>query len=114
LRTEGQGLPDFPERKEYKLTQLCIPFGIGARFRVSDQFSIGAEIGFRKLFTDYLDDVSNTYVDPIKLSQASGPKAIEISYRGDEVGSHYNPYPPHGTIRGNPKKTIGTTSAASS
>lgn len=104
LRTEGQGLPDFPERKEYRLTQLCIPFGAGARFRISDQFSLGAEIGFRKLFTDYLDDVSNTYVDPVKLAEASGPKAIEIAYRGDEVGSQYNPFPKHGTIRGNPKK----------
>jgi hypothetical protein len=104
LRTEGQGLDDFPERKEYSLTQLCIPFGAGARLRINDQFSLGIEIGFRKLFTDYLDDVSNSYVDPTKLSAAVGPKALEMAYRGESVGGQYDPFPGHGTIRGNPKK----------
>lgn len=104
LKTEGEGLPEYPERKTYSLAQLCIPFGIGARFRISDQFSLGAEIGFRKLFTDYLDDVSNTYVDAATLSAAAGPRAVQIAYRGDEVGAQYDPFPAHGTIRGNPKK----------
>jgi hypothetical protein len=104
LRTEGQGLPEFPERREYRLAQLCIPFGLGARFRISDQISIGAEVGFRKLFTDYLDDVSNTYVDAAKLGAAVGAKGPDIAYRGDEVGSQYDPFPTHGTKRGNPKK----------
>ena len=105
LRTEGQGLPEYPDRKEYSLVQLCIPFGAGARFRLSEQFSLSIEAGFRKLFTDHLDDVSNSYVDPIVLSNSVGPKSLEMSYRGWEVGSsQYDPYPGYGAHRGNPKK----------
>lgn len=104
LHTEGQGLDEYPDRKQYSLAQLCIPFGAGARFKISDQFSLGFEIGFRKLFTDYLDDVSNTYADGGVLKTKVGPKALEMAYRGNEVGGLYDPFPPNGTIRGNPKK----------
>jgi hypothetical protein len=104
LRTEGQGLPEFPDRKQYSLTQLCIPFGAGVNFRINDQISIAVEAGFRKLFTDHLDDVSNSYVDGTVLNAAVGPKALEMAYRGHEVGGQYDPFPLHGTIRGNPKK----------
>ncbi|HYG16461.1 MAG TPA: DUF6089 family protein [Bacteroidia bacterium] len=105
LRTEGQGLPEYPDRKQYSLTQLCIPFGGGARFKINDQFSISVEAGFRKLFTDHLDDVSNSYVDPMVLKNSVGPKALEMAYRGNEVGStQFDPYPGNGARRGNPKK----------
>lgn len=104
LRTEGQGLSEYPDRKEYSLTQLCIPFGGGARFRINEQFSLSVEAGFRKLFTDHLDDVSNSYVDPVVLSTKVSPKALEMAYRGNEVGGLYDPYPPYGAHRGNPKK----------
>lgn len=104
LHTEGQGLEEYPDRRQYSLFQLCIPFGAGARFKISDQFSIGMEFGFRKLFTDYLDDVSNSFVDPNVLTSKVGPKALEMAYRGDEVGGLYDPFPKNGTVRGNPKK----------
>lgn len=104
LHTEGQGLDEYPDRKQYSLTQICIPFGAGARFRISSQFSIGIEAGFRKLFTDHLDDVSNSYVDPTVLSTKVSPKALEMAYRGAEVGGLYDPYPAYGNRRGNPKK----------
>ena len=92
LRTEGQGLDEYPDRKEYSLTQLCIPFGGGIRFRINDQFSVSVEAGFRKLFTDYIDDVSNSYVDPTVLSTKVSAKALEMSYRGKEVGGYYDLY----------------------
>jgi hypothetical protein len=104
LHTEGQGLDEFPDRKQYSLIQLCIPFGAGARFKISDQFSLGLEVGFRKLFTDYLDDVSNSFVDGAVLNSKVGSKSLEMAYRGDEVGGQYDPFPGHGTVRGNPKK----------
>ncbi|NVO84842.1 DUF6089 family protein [Hymenobacter terrestris] len=55
LRTEGQS-------SGYSLTQFVIPFGAGARYKLNKSFDIGLELGFRKTFTDYLDDVSTNYV----------------------------------------------------
>ena len=64
LRTEGQGFAEFPDRKEYKLTQMNIPMGIGVKYFLSDNVNIGFEILHRKTFTDYIDDVSTSYIDP--------------------------------------------------
>ncbi len=123
LSTEGEGLPQYPGRKEYALTQLAIPFGGGIKFRISDRVVLAYEIGMRKLFTDYLDDVSTRYVDPAILLAAKGPEAVEMAYRGNEVKGGAG-YPPAGTVRGNPgrkdwyymsgiKVTIALSSAAS-
>jgi hypothetical protein len=62
LGTEGQGTTAFSNRKKYALTQLSIPFGGGVKIGVSENFNIIFEYGLRKAFTDYLDDVSTTYV----------------------------------------------------
>ncbi len=62
LRTEGQGF--FPTRNQYSRIELTIPMGLGLTYRLSREFNIGMEFGFRKTFTDYIDDVSTTYVDP--------------------------------------------------
>jgi hypothetical protein len=100
LSTEGQGLQGYPE-KPYKLTQLAIPFGAGVKYAISDRVQIGLEVGLRKTFTDYLDDVSSGYADPADLLAGKGQQSVDLSYRGDEVG---NPtYPTKGFTRGNPK-----------
>jgi len=62
LSTEGQGLPEYPERKTYKLSQTNIPLGIGVRYELSSRFNLRAELLHRILHTDYLDDVSTNYV----------------------------------------------------
>ena len=62
LRTEGQGSLEYPERRPYQLTQLVLPFGIGIKGHFSKSLSYSVEYGFRKTWTDYLDDVSTTYV----------------------------------------------------
>ena len=62
LGTEGQGSVAYPDRKPYSLTQLAIPFGIGFKFSLNKKICIGLEWGMRKTFTDYLDDISTTYV----------------------------------------------------
>lgn len=85
LSTEGQGLPEYPDRKPYSLTQFAIPFGFGLKYSFSNDVKIGAELNFRKLFTDYLDDVSTTYPDTALLSQAFGPYSPYFSFRGDEL-----------------------------
>ncbi|OIO99195.1 MAG: hypothetical protein AUJ97_09185 [Bacteroidetes bacterium CG2_30_32_10] len=60
--TEGQGI--LPTRKKYSNFAFCIPFGVGVTYGWTKYWSIGLEYGFRKTFTDYIDDCSTTYVDP--------------------------------------------------
>jgi hypothetical protein len=62
LRTEGQGMPNYPDRKEYSLTQVNLPYGIGIKYFFNDKFNVSLEIVNRKTFTDYIDDVSTTYI----------------------------------------------------
>ncbi|MEP6952049.1 MAG: DUF6089 family protein [Ginsengibacter sp.] len=82
LGTEGQGLEQYPERKKYSLIQLCIPVGAGWKWIINDNLDISYELGYRILFTDYLDDVSKTYVNLDALAAGNGPKSAELSYRG--------------------------------
>lgn len=103
LGTEGQGLSAYPDRKPYARTQLAIPFGGGVRFQVTDGLSLGFELGMRKLFTDYLDDVSTNYVDRTTLLSGRGAKAVELAYRTGELHGGTSVYPPDGTKRGSPQ-----------
>ena len=102
LSTEGQGLSQYPGSKPYTLTQFAIPFGGGIKFVLSDNLQVGIEIGLRKLFTDYLDDVSANYVDSATLYAAKGQQSVDLAYRGDEVPGGPS-YPAAGSQRGNPK-----------
>jgi hypothetical protein len=102
LSTEGQGLPGYSE-KPYALTQLALPFGGGIKYNISSRVRVALEVGLRKLFTDYLDDVSGHYADPIDLLTAKGQEAVDISYRGDEVAGGDPFYPQKGITRGSPK-----------
>lgn len=99
LGTEGQGLSSYPDRSFYSLTQFCLPFGAGVKSKLNERFDITLEAGFRKLFTDYLDDVSTRYANKELLLTGNGPKAVEMSYRGLHGGN----YPDNGK-RGNSKK----------
>ncbi|MBS1731220.1 MAG: outer membrane beta-barrel protein [Bacteroidetes bacterium] len=85
LGTEGQGLPQYPDRKKYSLNQFNIPFGGGIRYRINNHVTLSAEVSFRKLFTDYLDDVSMSYPDSLLLLKARGPLAVKYSFRKNEL-----------------------------
>lgn len=102
LSTEGQGLTGYPDRKPYNLTQPAIPVGIGVKFAINDNLRIGLEGGLRKLFTDYLDDVSTNYADATDIFNAKGQIALDMSYRSDEAGGSLT-YPAKGSLRGSPK-----------
>jgi hypothetical protein len=99
LSTEGQGI--YPGKKKYSLNQEAIPFGGGLKVLISENLMLGIEIGFRKLFTDYLDDVSTTYADYNDLLAAKGSVAVELAYREDELQGGNPIYPTKGTQRGN-------------
>lgn len=64
LNTEGQGNAAYPDRKPYGSMAFSIPFGAGIKYCVNERINIGFEIVHRVTGTDYLDDVSKTYVDP--------------------------------------------------
>lgn len=85
----------------YSLTQLALPFGAGLQVKVAEQFHIGLEWGFRKTFTDYLDDVSATYrADAGSDNNAS--IGARLSYRTHEVLPNAPAAPALGGQRGNP------------
>lgn len=77
LGTEGQGFEGEPEK--YDLFQPAIPMGIGMRFGLGRKYRIGLEIGYRKTFTDYIDDVSTDYYDNQKLRQERGDMAADLA-----------------------------------
>jgi hypothetical protein len=64
MATEGQETTKYNDRRRYSLTQVSIPIGVGYKKQFSEVWAWGLELGVRKTFTDYLDDVSMTYVDP--------------------------------------------------
>jgi opacity protein-like surface antigen len=100
LSTEGQGF--YNGRLKYSLTQISIPFGGGVKFALNENVRLGLEISLSKLFTDYIDDVSTTYVDEALLLANRGSLAMELAYRGNEINPAAT-YPADGTTRGNPK-----------
>lgn len=102
LSTEGQGTPLNPSQKPYKLTQPCIPFGIGFKLSMSNQIGFGFEWGPRKTFTDYLDDVSGKYVDPTKLAEYKGGIAAIMSNRTNLAKTPGATTDDIGKLRGNP------------
>lgn len=96
LGTEGQGSTEYPDRHPYSLTQVSIPFGLGIKWSISPSFGIALEWGMRKTFTDYLDDVSTTYVDPAVLSAENTEIAMFLANRSFEIGGveeYGNQYP---------------------
>ncbi len=84
LGTEGQGLPGGP--KKYSRVSVCIPYGIGIKDAINKDWSVGFEIGIRKTFTDYIDDVSGVYYDNNAIKAAHGPMA---AYLADPSLAHY-------------------------
>ena len=108
LKTEGEGMAEYPNIKPYKLTQLNIPMGGGIKYFISERFNVGMEFLYRKTFTDYIDDVSKNYIDPANfikylpqqeaaLAKQLSDKAIGIIYPGM---TRYEP----GTQRGDSKQ----------
>lgn len=98
LGTEGQGI--YPNKKTYSLWQPVVPLGGGIKFAITENLRIGFEFGLRKLFTDYLDDVSTSYPDRNDLLAARGQTAVDFSYRGDEYPGGDTNFPTKDTQRG--------------
>ncbi|MEI9944161.1 MAG: DUF6089 family protein [Chitinophagaceae bacterium] len=89
LGTEGQESSLYPDRKQYSTMGICFPFGAGIKYSLNERFNIGFEILHRFTNTDYLDDVSKTYVDPsvFPLNPDGSPSQAQLlSDRSYEIG----------------------------
>ncbi len=108
LHTEGEGFAEYPDRKVYKLTQMEIPIGFGFKYYLKENMFVGLEVLHRKLFTDYIDDVSTNYIDPalfdkyLPASQAALAK--QLNYRGTYSWANTRPGDIVGAQRGDPKQ----------
>lgn len=106
LHTEGQGFAEYPDRPEYRLTAIAFPLGAGLRYDLSATFHIRFEVMHRITTTDYLDDVSVSYIDPALFSKYltadNAQLAMVLSDRQAELNGLHSTQP--GSIRGKSSK----------
>jgi hypothetical protein len=57
------------QQYRYKTYTVTIPYGVGMRYHLTQNWSLMSELGYRVAFTDYLDDVSKTYPSMAGLQQ---------------------------------------------
>lgn len=55
-KTEGQ-------ENTYSNKALNIPLGAGLKYALTEKLTVASELGYRIVFSDYLDDVSSRYAD---------------------------------------------------
>ncbi|MBL7826791.1 MAG: outer membrane beta-barrel protein [Saprospiraceae bacterium] len=94
MGTEGQF-----RGEEYNTTQFGLIYGIGFKFDLSYRWSIDMQLSARKIFTDYIDDVSGVYADIRDISAQRGEIAAALADRSGEP-----PIGLQGRQRGNGKK----------
>lgn len=87
LQTEGV---------EYSRFAFVVPFGAGGRVKLTPFANLVLEAGWRKTFTDYLDDVSTVHIDNASIAN---PITRRLTDRRPEVNL---PIKPEGSKRGNP------------
>jgi hypothetical protein len=105
LSTEGQGLRQYPDRRVYSLVNVGFPLGFGLKTLIGNKVLISTEIGFRYTATDYLDDVSKSYVNMDTLFKYKGKQSVDLSFRTDELPNWDGNYPNDKFVRGNNMKT---------
>ena len=108
LHTEGQGMAEYPNRKEYSLTQPNMPNGAGLKYFISERVNVSLELLCRKSFTDYIDDLSTDYINADLFDKYLTPENATIARNiHDKTYGIITPgatrYAP-GEQRGNPKQ----------
>lgn len=94
--------PLMTEGEDYNRTTLVIPFGGGVRFKAGPFFNIALEGGYRLTFTDYMDDVSTSFVD--QATFGTDYTAAAMADRRPEIGL---PRLEPGAQRGDPSDNDG-------
>lgn len=107
LGTEGQGLPGYGNR--YKRVQPVFPVSLGFRFNINRKWALGFEFAHRFTLTDYIDDVSTSYVDPADLQANYDDQTANLIYGLSRRSTEVDPSDDLGYItapgqqRGDPK-----------
>ena len=97
LQTEGV---------DYSRIAIVVPMGAGIKFKAGPFFNIGVEGSYRLTFTDYLDDVSSTYL--LHSSLSSEPLRQALADRRHELEGNLPPLgAEEGQKRGNPNDNDG-------
>lgn len=99
MHTEGQTF--YNNKGNYHLWQLSVPFGLGMKFSLGKYVCVGLEWGFRKTFTDYIDDISSEYVGRQQMIRNVNENASLAADRTHELDDHAGVYHEEGEMRGN-------------
>ncbi len=94
LGTEGQNFGGQYSDRVYGNTALCFPIGVGVKWWLLPGVNMGLEITDRLTNTDYIDDVSTTYVGAEKF--APDPSALNAVYYIQDPSLIKNPGAPLG------------------
>lgn len=94
LGTEGQAIGyvdpnNSKERKTYGSMAMCFPIGAGIKYNLSNNINLLFQIVHRITTTDYLDDVSTTFVGIDKFPVLNGQPSIAgiLQDRSFETGT---------------------------
>ena len=77
--TEGQF-----DGNEYGLMSMSLAFGAGIKWDINRDWSINVQLNARKPFSDYIDDVSQSYPDFTTLRNQRGAEAVLLSNRSPD------------------------------
>ncbi len=85
LGTEGQNTGNEVYATPYALNGISIPISIGIRMKYKRNIDIAFELGYRVLFTDYIDDVSSIYPNTLLFSGSDRALVTRMSRRVEEL-----------------------------
>ena len=99
--TEGQ-LIGYNGRKPYSTMAFCIPFGVGVKYNLTERANLSFEIVQRFTSTDYIDDVSTTYIGARNFILPNGKLSTAglLQDRSYEIIDPANPLGVEGRQRG--------------
>ncbi|MGN6618350.1 MAG: DUF6089 family protein [Ilyomonas sp.] len=79
LHLEGQGFPEYDERKQFKRLALYIPLSAGIKYYVTSNLAFSLSATARLSNTDYIDGVSTTYINPSLFDQHLSPEKAALA-----------------------------------
>lgn len=89
LGTEGQGMPGFADK--YNRIAASLLFGGGLAIQVGETTTLHLELIGRRSTTDYLDDISGSYVNYQELRNGNGELAARLGDRTNEFFNNTEP-----------------------
>jgi hypothetical protein len=99
LHLEGEGFENSKATATYaqktKLWQFCIPMGLGVRYDINRELSVGLEYLYRYTFHDRLDNVSGDYVSEEYLDRYLTPEKAAVAKEMADKSWAINPGAKH-------------------